>query len=425
MLVRRRRTADAPAASVTAAKHRNHLSDLRGASRLAIDATRGLADLVEAMHHTIARAPGVLATPPAGRTRGITGLIYRSVHGVTRLVGGSIDAILGSLAPLLGHVEPSPAREAIVAALNGVLGDYLEATGNPLAISLRFRRDGMPLALEREAIKAAIPACTGKLLVLAHGLCLNDLQWNRRGHDHGAALARDLGYTPVYLHYNTGLHISTNGRRLAEALEALLAQWPIPLQEFVVVAHSMGGLVTRSACHHGALAGHAWLRHLDALVCLGTPHHGAPMERGGNWIDTVLEVSPYTAPLARLGKVRSAGITDLRYGNLTDEDWQGRDRFARGDRRRFVPLPEGVRCHAIAATALAKPRGERRELPGDGIVPLASALGRHDDHRLDLMIPATRQWIAYGCGHLELLERSDVYRRIRRWLGAMPSSAAR
>ena len=405
------------------AKHRNHLADLRGASRLAIDATQGLTDLVEAMHHAIIRAPGVLAELPADRTRGITGLVYRSVRGVTRLVGGSIDAVLGKLVPLLGHVEPSPAREALVAALNGVLGDYLAETGNPLAISLHFRRHGKALALERGALAAAIPACTGRLLVLAHGLCLNDLQWNRRGHDHGAALARDLGYTPVYLHYNTGLHISTNGKQLAEALETLLRQWPAPLEEFAILAHSMGGLVARSACRGGALAGHGWLRHLRKLVFLGTPHHGAPMERGGNWIDTLLDISPYTAPLARLGKLRSAGITDLRYGNLTDEDWQGRDRFARGDRRRFVPLPEGVPCYAIAATTGNKPRRLARRLPGDGLVPLASALGHHDNPDQELNIPKSRQWIAHGCDHLDLLDRPDGLRRIRRWLdaGSMPT----
>ena len=398
------------------AKHRNHLSDLRGASRLAIDATRGLADLVEAMHHNIRVIPGVLAAPPAGRTRGITGLVYRSVHGVTRLVGGSIDAVLGRVAPLVGHVEPSPAREAIVAALNGVLGDHLTETRNPLAIALGFRRHGKVLALERGALAAAIPACTGKLLVLAHGLCLNDLQWSRRGHDHGAALARDLGCTPVYLHYNTGLHISTNGRQLAEALETLVAQWPVPLEEFAIVAHSMGGLVARSACRYGTLACHEWPRRLGTLVFLGTPHHGAPMERGGNWIDTLLEISPYTAPFARLGKIRSAGITDLRYGNLDDEDWHGRDRFARGDRRRFVPLPDGVRCFAIGATTAAKPPRRHRWQPGDGLVPLASALGLHGNPALDLAIPKSRQWIAHACGHLDLLDRPEVYRRIRQWL---------
>jgi hypothetical protein len=123
----------------------------------------------------------VLGAAPVGRTRGITGLVYRSVRGVTSLVGGSIDAILGRLVPLFGASPPSPRREALVAALNGVLGDYLADTANPLAIRLQFRRDGVPLPMERDALAAALPECTGKLLVLVHGLCLNDLQWNRLG----------------------------------------------------------------------------------------------------------------------------------------------------------------------------------------------------------------------------------------------------
>ena len=128
--------------------------------------------------------------------------------------------------------------------------------------------------------------------------------------------------------------------------------------------------------------------------------------------------------MARLGKLRSAGITDLRYGNLADEDWHGRDRFARGDRRRFVALPEGVRCYAIAATTGSKPRGRRRPLPGDGLVPLASALGHHDHPDFDLGMPKSRQWIAHDCGHLDLLDRPAVYRRIRRWLEAEPTPVA-
>jgi hypothetical protein len=401
------------------------VSDLRGASRLAVDATRGLADLVEAMHHTIRRTPGVLGSAPRGRTSGITGLVYRSVRGVTGLVGGGIDAILGALVPLFGRSPPSPRREALVAALNGVLGDYLADTGNPLAIRMQLRRDGVQLPLERDALAKAIPACSGKLLVLVHGLCLNDLQWNHRGHDHGAALARDLGWTPVYLNYNTGLHISTNGAGLADALDTLVRQWPVPLFDFAILAHSMGGLVARSACHYGAERGHAWLQHLRVLVFLGTPQHGAPMERGGNGIDALLGVSPYSAPFARLGKIRSAGITDLRYGNLVHEDWRGRDRFARGDRRRFVPLPEGVRCYAIAATIARDARSADRRLPGDGLVPVASALGEHPQPERALNIPKSRRWIARGSSHLDLLGSAAVYRRIRRWLGpASPSRRA-
>jgi pimeloyl-ACP methyl ester carboxylesterase len=189
------------------------------------------------------------------------------------------------------------------------------------------------------------------------------------------------------------------------------------LTELVLVGHSMGGLVARSACHYGALAGDAWVRRLDKLVFIGTPHHGAPLERGGNWVDMLLGSSAYTAPLARLGKIRSAGITDLRFGNLVDEDWNKRDRFEPGDdRREAVPLPEGVACYAMAATT-GKAAGDLSDrLIGDGIVPLASALGRHANPRLALTFPPSRQWLAYGTGHLDLLSRPEVYARLKGWL---------
>jgi hypothetical protein len=381
------------------------------------DAVVGLTDLVEAMHHNIASRPAPLGKPPAGRTRGITGFVYGSIRGVTRLVGGGLDAVLGRLVPFFGERTSSPEREAVLAILNGVLGDYLEASGNPLAIRMCLRRGGCPLSLEKAALSAAIPDAGDKLLVLAHGLCMNDLQWARQGHDHGAALQRDLGYTPVYLHYNSGRHISTNGRELADLLEALLGNWPVPVAELAILGHSMGGLLARSAWHYGTAAGHAWPRRLKKLIFLGTPHHGAPMERGGNWIDTLLGISPYTAPLSRLGKIRSAGITDLRHTFLLDKDWHGRDRFARSSRHHTaVPLPEGVQCFAIAATT-GKQTGDLKDrLIGDGLVPLASALGCHARHDRNLMFPQDRQWIACETGHLDLLCSLPAYERIRQWL---------
>jgi hypothetical protein len=247
---------------------------------------------------------------------------------------------------------------------------------------------------------------------------MNDLEWTRDGHEHGAALARDLGYTPVHLHYNTGGHVSTNGRALATMLEALVASWPAPVDELAIVAHSMGGLVARSAHHYATVAGHAWTARLRKLVFLGTPHHGAPLERGGHRLHHFVDALPYAAPLARLGRIRSAGITDLRHGNVLDEDWDGTDRFVHGDdRRRPVPLPAGVDCFAIAATTARGARGLRARLVGDGLVPLASALGRHREPRFRLAFPASHRWIARDTGHLELLSRRPVYERIRGWLG--------
>ncbi len=253
-------------------------ADIRGYSRLAVDATLGLTRLVETMHHNIVRVPGPLGKYTEKPTRGITGLVYRSIQGTTRLVGGGIDALLGQLLPLLER-EPaasSAGREAVVAALNGVLGDHLAASANPLAIPMQLRQNGRPLALTAQDIAADVSAPSGKILLLVHGLCMNDLQWRRNGHDHGAALAAAGGYTPLYLHYNSGRHVSTNGRALAGMLETLLQAWPVPVEKLVIVGHSMGGLLARSACHYGRLAGHGWLKHLRQLVFLGTPTMARP-----------------------------------------------------------------------------------------------------------------------------------------------------
>ncbi len=393
-------------------------SDVRGLQRLASDATLGIVDLVEAVHHTILRIPAPVGKAPPGRPRGITGFVYRSVRGVTRLVGGSLDAVLSRTATTLDREHSSPQRDATVAALNGVLGDYLEATGNPLALPMRIRHAGVPLILERTALAAAVPHAMPHVVVLVHGLCMSPSQWSRNGHDHGQALARDLGCTPLYLHYNSGRHISQNGRELATLLDELLRAWPHPIAELTLIGHSMGGLVARSACHYAEAGGHAWLPRLDRLVFAGTPHFGAPMERAGKVADMLMAVSPYSAPFARLGKVRSAGVQDLGHAYLRDEDWAPHE----GARRRAyltttVPLPSHVRCYAMAASRRAHRTSRVARLWGDGLVPVDSALGHRKDSARALRIPESRQWIGYGIGHFDLLDDAGAYRTLRGWVG--------
>lgn len=392
------------------------LSDVLGLGRLAADAAHGVTGLVEHMHTSILDTPG-LAPFAQALTGGVTRLVYGGVRGAFRLTGKGLGGAARLVGPNPDDLPVSRGREVALAVLNGVVGDHLADTGNPLALPLRFRRDGQALMLERETLAKAFPEATGKLAVLVHGLCMSDLQWTRQNHDHGAALARDLGYTPVTLSYNSGLHVSVNGRAFAEALEALVAEWPTRIEDFVIVGHSMGGLVARSACLHAEKAGHAWRGKLKKLVFLGAPHHGAPLERVGNWVDVILGKTPYAAAFGRLGKMRSAGVTDLRYGNLLDEDWQGRDRFAREpDPRRPIPLPEGVACYAIAATTAASVGDLRDRLLGDGLVPVMSALGRHKESVRDLNFAPDRQWVACETGHLDLLSRRDVYERLVGWL---------
>src|SRR5262249_46244803 len=162
-----------------------------------------------------------------------------------------------------------------LAVLNGVLGDYLHESGNPLAIQMSLCLDGKPLEIEKRALRASLPRAGGRLVVLIHGSSLNDRSWRRLRHDHRPAPARDLRPTTA------GPPISSTGRACAALLERLVAEWRAPLEALAIVGHSMGGLVARSACHAGERAGHAWRPKLGKLVCLGSPHHGAPLERGG------------------------------------------------------------------------------------------------------------------------------------------------
>jgi hypothetical protein len=388
---------------------RRRLSDLRGATRLASEATLALTSLVEAMHARIASVPGL---PAPARTGGITGLVYRSVRGVTRLVGGSADAALALLTPLLADVAdaasemPSREREGVLSALNGVIGDHLAASSNPLALTMVVRYQGQALELERSALQAALPQATGRVLVLLHGLCMNDLQWQREGHDHGGALAQAGGYTPVYLRYNSGLPVHVNGALFAALMESLLAAWPQPIERVALLAHSMGGLVARSAIHQGRQAGHAWAPRIGDVVFLGTPHHGAPLERAGHWIDLLLGLlgaAPYAAPLARLGKVRSAGITDLRHG-----------RIGAGDSP--VPLSGGPRWHAIAACLGSGAERTKSKVLGDGLVTVDSALGRHADPARHLKFEPDRLLVLNDMNHMALLDRLEVTQALLRWM---------
>ena len=396
-------------------------TDLRGLLRLGVAGGVGITDLVEAVHHSIAARIGFDRASPEGRSSGLTGLIYGAVRGGLRGVGHGADAALrlaeGSTAPAAATAE----RDAFMAALNGLWGDHLADSGNPLAIPMALRSDGVALPQDRASLAARVAAPGRKLLVLVHGLCMNDRQWMRRGHDHGRMLAQTLGFTPLYLHYNSGRHVSQNGRDFAALLQQLLRAWPVPVDELVILGHSMGGLVARSACHQAELQQLPWLGALKTLVCLGTPHHGAPLERGGRWLDLLLGVSRHVAPFARLGKTRSAGITDLRFGNLQDADWQGRDRHAQQhDDRQPTPLPAGVHTCLLAASTAQAPRRLHRALIGDGLVPLASALGRHTDAALVLQVPASQRHVVSGCGHLDLLCHDEVRSQLLRWLGPTP-----
>lgn len=379
--------------------------ELREAVRLAVEATLGVTNTVQHMHHAIGGGPAILGKPLEGVVKLLSAPAYAGVKLVTQLVGAGLDLVLSQLDPVLGEGGTSHEQDAVVAALNGVVGDVLAERGSTLATATAFRR-------EEKTVPPLPEGVSGRVLVLVHGSSASDLCWSRKGHHHGAALEKALGFTWVALRYNSGRHVSTNGHEFADALQKLIDAWPVAVTELVIVAHSMGGLVSRAACLSAEARSLAWRPKLKSFVTLGTPHQGAPLERMGNLVNTLLGLSRYSAPLEQLAHLRSAGVTDLRFGLTKDEEWQGVDRFANeSDPRTHVELPAGVACFAIAATTSKE---VTPSAVGDGLVPIDSALGRHAKPELTLTFTAQR--VFPGLSHLDLLNDAGVYGQLREWL---------
>jgi hypothetical protein len=398
-----------------------HLSDIRELARLLTQALPAAVQITEAVHQAVLSGMG-LRGKAQGQTRGITGLVYKGVHGAAHTLSGGINTLLDCLPPTppLHQIPETPKRAALLATLNGVMGDKLVESHNALATPMTLRHDGQPL--NWHAMPSDLPV-EGRVLLMVHGLCMNDLQWqNQAKHSHqtlnlGEMLASELGYVPVYVRYNSGLPIAQNGRELASQLAQLTRHWPGRIREISVLAYSMGGLVIRSACHYASQSEMGWPDVLKSMAFLGTPHHGAPLEHAGHWLEQLLPATAYSAPFVRLAQLRSAGIKDLRHGKVMDSPSpQGETHTALPDPRLPLPLPAGVTCFTIAATTAAKRGLLADRLIGDGLVPLRSALGQHDETRHQLAFPPSHCWIAYRTSHMALLGSPQVGQQLLAWL---------
>jgi len=420
------------------ARHPFRATDLQGIAQLATQATAGVARIVEGVSQSV--------WDTVGWKSGISDLVFKAIYGANALTGRGVQALLRRLVPLLQRLDAgdsvapeslqhadhafaqSFARAAVVAALNGVIGDRLHASGNPLATVMSLRRVS---GRGSSVLDFSAGSASRRVLVFVHGLCMNDLQWNtyKNGQVHGGHVQAlvSLGYTPVFVRYNTGLHISDNGQLLAAELARLLRLWPVAVEEISILAHSMGGLVVRSAVHWAQKsagcgadgAAENWPGLLKNIVFLGTPHHGAPLEKAGHWVDRLLGSTPYSRPFAAIGQLRSSGITDLRHGYVAAADRQGHYRFRHNPGLRHpVPLPQGVACYAVAGVLAAQGGTLADPMLGDGLVTLHSALGQHPDARFALQFSRKSQRFFYRTSHMQLLDNPAVTRQLLRWLRA-------
>ena len=415
-------------------------AEVRAVGELAGEALAGAGVLVRDVHAAVARrafaAVGPSAAPARAMHDGIAAAVYGGVSAALAAAPRGAGAILAAkaaaaAAPRGGALAESAVADAAprgralaagagfarsladsprgalaLAVLNAYAGDALAAEGSPLALDMTLRHRGAEL-------DPSTAAAGGRLAIFVHGLGETDLSWRFKATPkrpgYGAQLERDLGYTPLELRYNTGRHISANGRALAALLEETLAG---AADEIVLVGHSMGGLVARSACHYGHQADHEWTEAVRHVVCLGSPHLGAPLEKGINALGWALGRVPETRPFARAVNARSAGIKDLRYGACIEEDWCDCDPDELlHDRCHDVPFLPGAHFSFIAATLRQEPLGT---IVGDLLVRVPSASGQGRSRRIPFAEGRGRRLT--GLTHLDLLNHPAVYEQLRAWL---------
>lgn len=407
---------------------------VRGAMMIGADAVDYLSGRVHEFHRAISNIPfKILGAIPgvnvgSAPTRiihdSITDGVYTIVRSTAHSVFSTAQAALHhsanlSSAPLIALSPPqaSAGQDNAVAILSGFVGDHLSQQRNPLRVRYGIYERGNYLRPTTENLRGAFPQATPKIAVFMHGLCGNEHVWelfqqpgDAQSAPYGTRLTSDLGYTPLYLRYNSGLRISLNGRHGARLLGALFDNWPVPVEEIVLIGHSMGGLLARSMADIGAVRGANWMSALKQIICLGTPHLGAPLERFVHLATHAMHRVSLTAPLARLLDARSLGIKDLRWGYSQDRERKQRDpdAFWTQDRMQSAPVP-GVRYRFFGTCLTADPGHPLSRAVGDGLVQVPSSLATD--------VADADSSLRTALHHMRLLNHPDVYDQLLRWLG--------
>ena len=400
--------------------------EARELARLSFDELAGAVDGLRAVHSSFANRAFRLAGPAAAPVRWmhdqISGAVYGGLRTSARGAGRLADGALGRRPDWGGRlVSTTPPGAAVVGAVNGLIGDTLERRQSALHQAMSLRVDGRAIEVESAALAAAYPLAAPRIAVFLHGLMETEFSWKLGARSdretYGTLLERELGMTPVYVRFNSGRHVSENGRSLAELLELVADEWPVPLSEIALIGHSMGGLVARSAAHQADGFGMRWPKSVRHVVSLGTPHMGAPLEQFVHYLSAALSALPETRPFGRFLRRRSAGIRDLRQGSLVDEDWRDRDPEALcAEACTEVALLDGATHCFVTATVTRSPRHPLGRLIGDYLVLQPSGSGRSRSRRIGF---EDQYGLHVGsANHFALLNHPAVYDRLRVWLSS-------
>ncbi|MFF0544028.1 esterase/lipase family protein [Nocardia thailandica] len=394
-------------------------AEVQALTQLARDEFTGAVEGIAAIHRAISDRVFAAVRLGVGPAADPVKVVHDAItDGVYAAVGGTGFAVgeIAAAVPVPGRAVPSRTvwGAGVLAAVQGLIGDTLRDERPILASPMTVRVAGEPVPAE--LLSRHVPSPTGRLAVFLHGLAETEHAWRLGGRaPYGDRLADDLGFTPVYVRYNTGLHISENADQLCTVLDKLVSCWPVPVREIALIGHSMGGLVARSACHQATVEGLPWVRPVRTLVCLGSPHAGAPLAGTAHYAAAALDLLPETAPLSALVRRRSAGIRDLRQAALLEQDWDDLEPDVLAARvMAEVPLLDGATHYFVTASVTADPRHPLGRIVGDGLVLGGSGSGRAHARRLGF--DGVNGLHVGSANHFTLLNTDPVYTALRSWL---------
>jgi pimeloyl-ACP methyl ester carboxylesterase len=344
--------------------------------------------------------------------------IYGAISGFLRISSGSIRALASR--GIGRPVESTRRGRRIVSAVNGLIGDELRMLDDPQAIVMAVRKAGADVPATGWQVAEAFRGGSSHLVVFLHGLCEDDESWSLgervRGSTYASRLQADTDGTPVMIRYNTGLHVSENGKHLDVLLQQLTEAWPVDVTRITLVGHSMGGLVARAATNHATASGQTWHHLVRDVVCLGTPHTGAALEKVAHVGSRLLRFWPESTPFSGILESRSAGIVDLRHGYITRDEWEGQDLTAQWglDRIAAAPLPH-AEYHFVASTLGASKRHPLSSVLGDLLVHFSSATGVG---RTGPVVEGARFEYIPSAHHFALLNHPRIADWLVEWLNA-------
>lgn len=349
---------------------------------------------------------------------GVVTSAYGALSGMLRISSGSVRAL--SARGIGRSMESSPGGRRIIATVNGLIGDELRMLDDPQAIKMAVRKNGEDIVATPFPIKQAYLDGTSHLVIFVHGLCESDESWYQRekvnGTTYVARIAQDTDGTPVLVRYNTGLHISENGKHLDALIRQLVDAWPVEVTRVTLVGHSMGGLVVRAATNYATAANEIWPHLVKDIICLGTPHTGANLEKVAHLGSRLLRFWPVSTPLSAILETRSPGIVDLRHGYISQDEWEGQDLTSQWglDRIAAAPLAH-AEYHFVGSTLGATRYHPFSAVLGDLLVHFSSAAGMG---RTGPVVDGARFEYVPSTHHFALLNHPKIGDWLVEWLNA-------